>query len=102
MIFHQQFDDGMGRFTGMADLRGSDMSSTSAPNPIYASEMGRNVPPIAHMSHGAPPPMSTAAPPGPSHYSAHQIPTLGATSTLDERMNDPEMTMKAEKDAIYK
>ncbi len=106
----------MGRFAGMGDLRtgAGDMAGGSAPNTIYAPEMGRSVPPIAHMPpHGAPTPTMSSAgsgtappPPGPSHYTAHQMTTLGSGGSgggpLEERMSDSDLTIKAEKDAIYK
>ena len=103
----------MGGFTGMGDLRGGvaggvtgDMSNTPVPtNPIYVGpspDMPRNVPSLGHMPpHVGGPPMS-AAQAGPSHYNSHQLSNMGTPGPIDERMSEPEMSLKAEKDAIYK
>ena len=95
MFYSQQYDDNMGHFGGMSDLRDMD-SGTSATTGIYGGDLNRSMPPMAHLSHNS----------SMSHFNnpvtpIHNIQTPGPSNPMDERISESEITMKTDKDAIY-
>lgn len=92
----------MGHFGAMNDLRDIG-GSTSGTSGIYAEDLNRSIPQIAHLSHGSSQaPHFGSAPPS-TTPSMLSMPSSQGPSDISDRINDSEKhTIDRDKDSIYK